>query len=216
MDLIALQIYLKINLKKYTIAMLLIFQSCKSLENDIEQHIMFRSSPTDYVIAVKQVNDGIESLAKGKSDGDTGMLTDNIVNSPQICSVMLSLLFSSMLIHGYLPDELSKSVIVPIPKNVKESLCASSNYRGIALCSPISKLFEVIVHQNYISYMDTSNLQFAFKAKHSSTICASVLKEVISYYKNRGSDVYCCLVDATAVYCTVEEITPCTSFSYFV
>ena len=48
--------------------------------------------------------------------------------------------------------------------------------------------------------MDTSNLQFAFKAKHSTTICASVLKEVISYYKNRGSDVYCCLVDATEAF----------------
>ena len=84
----------------------------QSLENDIEQHIMFRSSPTDYVITVKQINDGIESLAKGKSDGDTGMLTDNIVNSPQLCSVMLSFWFLSMLIHGYLSDELSKSVIV--------------------------------------------------------------------------------------------------------
>ena len=84
---------------------------------------MFCSSPTDYVITVKQVNDGIESLAKGKSDGDTGMLTDNILNSPQICSVMLSLLFSSMMIHGYLPDELSKSVIVPIPKNVRGFMC---------------------------------------------------------------------------------------------
>ena len=54
-----------------------------SLENDIEQHIMFCSSPTDYVITVKQVN-----LAKDISDGNTVMLTDNIVhvNSPQICS----------------------------------------------------------------------------------------------------------------------------------
>ena len=57
-----------------------------SLENYIEQHIMFCSSPTDYVITVKQVNDGIENLAKDIPDGDTVMLTDNIVNSPQICS----------------------------------------------------------------------------------------------------------------------------------
>ena len=31
----------------------------QSLEKDIEQHIMFCSSPTDYVITVKQVNDGV-------------------------------------------------------------------------------------------------------------------------------------------------------------
>ena len=55
---------------------------------------MVCSSPTDYVITVKQVNDGIESLAKGKSDGDTGMLTDNIVNS--ICIYKMSIITSSL------------------------------------------------------------------------------------------------------------------------
>ena len=52
-------------------------------------------------------------------------------------------------------------------------------YRGITLCSPISNLFEVIVQQNYISYMDTSNLQFAFKAKDSTTTCANIRSNIV-------------------------------------
>ena len=47
--------------------------------------------------------------------------------------------------------------------------------------------------------MLTSDLQFGFKAKRSM-----VLKEVISYYVNNGSSVYCTLLDATKVFDRVE------------
>ena len=105
-----------------------------------------------------------------------------------------------MLVHGFTPDYIRRSVIVPIPKNANGDLCSNDNYRGISLCSAITKVFEVINYQQFDPFMKTSELQFAFKANHSTTMSDTVLKEVIKYYNNRGSDVFCCMVDATKAF----------------
>ena len=38
--------------------------------------------------------------------------------------------------------------------------------------------------------MTTSDHQFAFKAKHSTVMCASILKEIVSYNLKRKTTVY--------------------------
>ena len=35
-----------------------------------------------------------------------------------------------MLVHGYFPEEMKTSVIIPIPKNPRGNLISSDNYRG--------------------------------------------------------------------------------------
>ncbi len=48
--------------------------------------------------------------------------------------------------------------------------------------------------------LKTSDLQFAYKAGRSSTMCSTVLKEVVQYYKSNGSPVYGCVFDASKVF----------------
>ena len=106
-------------------------------------------------------------------------MSDNIIFASQRSNVYISLLFSSMIRHGYMPGEMLKSVIIPIPKDMKGDLSTSENYCGISFCSLI-KLFELVILK--ISGCD---LQFAFKKQHSTVICASVFKETVSYYLSR-------------------------------
>ena len=56
----------------------------------------------------------------------------------------------------------------------------------------------------YSDKLLTSDLQFGFKAKRSTSMCTMVLKEVISYYVKNGSSVYCTLLDATKAFDRVE------------
>ena len=105
-----------------------------------------------------------------------------------------------MLVHGYVPDELLRSTIVPIPKNNLGNLCSSENYRGIALCNPILKLFECIIYKAHCCSLTTYENQFAFKECHFTVTCTVVLKQSVTYYRERNTKVYACLVDATKAF----------------
>ena len=47
-----------------------------------------------------------------------------------------------MLVHGYNADELQNSVIISIPKDTRDNLNNSNNYRGIALGSALGKVID--------------------------------------------------------------------------
>ena len=57
----------------------------------------------------------------------------------------------------------------------------------------------------YEEQLHTSDLQFAFKKQHSTTMCTFILKETVNYYLNRDTDVYCCLVDASKAFDRVRH-----------
>ena len=64
----------------------------------------------------------ISKLNSGKDDGDIGFTSDHIINGTHCLNVLLSLLFNTMISHGYIPTVLLKSTIVSIPKDNKASL----------------------------------------------------------------------------------------------
>ena len=81
-----------------------------------------RESYGYYMVTVKDVSEAIKCLNKGKSDGDSGLKTDHLIHAPVQIHVLISFLFSSMLLHGYMPGEYLKSKIIPIPKDNKLDL----------------------------------------------------------------------------------------------
>ena len=46
----------------------------------------------------------------------------------------------------------------------------------------------------------TNEMQFAFKEKHSTTMCTTVVKEIAGHYNANGSNVYLCMLDATKAF----------------
>ena len=59
--------------------------------------------------------------------------------------VQIALLFTSMAVHGCVPEDLQISTVIPIPKGKNANLTDSNNYRGIALSSIIGKVLDLIV-----------------------------------------------------------------------
>ena len=84
-------------------------------------------------------------IKRGKSEGHGNPAADHFVNGPHSLLVHLSRLFSAMLSHSYVPNEMLVSSIVPVPKNVKKSLCSTDNYRSIAIGSILSKVLDNII-----------------------------------------------------------------------
>lgn len=112
----------------------------------------------------------------------------------------MGLLINAMFLHGYTPNKLLESALISIPKDTRGNLCSLENYRGIALCSALCKLIDNIIIDKYGDTLFTSELQFAFKEGHSTSMCTTVLKEVASYYKSKNTDVYVCMLDASKAF----------------
>jgi len=146
------------------------------------------------------VSRAISRMKARKSDGVSGHSSDHLLNATPKLHTHLALLFSSMLIHGAVPTDMTISTLVPIPKNRRKSLNDSNNYRAIALSSLLGKTLDHILLLQYSDHLFTSDLQYGFKKCHSTTQCTFILKEVVQYYLNNDSHVNVVLLDASRAF----------------
>ena len=153
-----------------------------------------------FVVTVNEVCGMTSKLKINKSDGLTGSSSDHFVYAPHRFAVLFTMLINVMLVHGYMPDDMLASVLVPIPKDPRASLTNSGNYRAIALYSSMGKIVDMLISDRYSNQLMTSNAQFAFKKCHSTSMCTALVKEVVSYYNGRNTNVYACLLDATKAF----------------
>jgi len=155
-------------------------------------------------VSYEEVVFAVCKLKAGKGDGDIGLSSDYFLHACNELHVHISLLFSSLLVHGVSPDRCNLSTVVPIPKGKNVCLSDSANYRGIALSSILGKLLDLVVLDRFHDYLCLSDLQFGFRSRRSTDQCTMVLKETISYYVNNGSAVFTVFLDATKAFDRIE------------
>ena len=85
------------------------------------------------VITAPDVRECLKTIKLGKAAGLDGLVAEHFIVSHSIICVHLSLLFTSILIHGYLPASFIKSAIVPILKNRQGDTSDKNNYRLLLL-----------------------------------------------------------------------------------
>ena len=59
------------------------------------------------------------------------------------------MMFTALIVHGSITDDLSSSTVLPIPKGKNLNYSDSTNYRGIALSSILGKIFDSYVLNRY-------------------------------------------------------------------
>jgi hypothetical protein len=136
-----------------------------------------RVSPDECLISLNDVDDAVKKLKPMKGDGDCGFSSSHLLHSSVLFRARLAALFTAMTKHGHQPAALLSASIISIPKDFSKSLCDSSNYRGIALCSSIAKVFDLIFLARNKASLKTDDLQFAFKQNMGTAMCTLVLHE---------------------------------------
>ncbi len=101
----------------------------------------------------------------------------------------LAKMFTAVLTHGYQPKTVLLAPITSIPKDSRRNICSGNNYRVITICSSIAKFIGIIMIIRYKDKLQTSDMQFAFKDKHSTAMCSLVVKKVIHYYIDNKWDL---------------------------
>ena len=64
----------------------------------------------------------------------------------------------------------------------------------------INKVFDYVIIELYQNTLMSSDMQFAYKSQHSTALCSVVYFETLQYYKQNGSQVYSCLLDASKAF----------------
>ena len=173
--------------------------------DDIELLIKDESEKEQFLpFTIADINKAVAFIKSNKSDGNLGLNSNHIKHSGDSLRVHLTLLINMCFHHGIMPYDLLISTIISIPKDLRKSLCNSDNYRGISLVSSITKMFDVLILLRHGESLNTSELQYSYKAGHSTTHCTWCLKEIINYYINQGSTVYCCLLDASKAFDKID------------
>jgi hypothetical protein len=168
--------------------------------DDINCSLSTEQVSVDCIYRCNDVKDAVSHLKAHKSDGNLGLSSDHIINASDSFFTHLALLFTSIVIHGKVPDSFLLSTIVPIPKGNGVNKSDSSNFRGIALSSIYGKIFDNIVLSRYGKILASSELQFGFKARSSTNLCSMIMKESIAYYVNNNSSVFCTFLDASKAF----------------
>ena len=104
-----------------------------------------------------------------------------------------------MLSHCIAPSSFCMSTMIPIPKG-SGSMGDIKNYRGIALSSLLSKLFDTCIISSQFDRLQSNDLQFAYKPQTSTIQCVSSITETVSYYVDNSGQVYVCMLDASKAF----------------
>ena len=112
-----------------------------------------------------------------------------------------------MLVHGIAPSNLLIGTMTPIIKNNRESHNRSNNYRTLTIGTCLSKVFDCLVIKKQNKVFNTSELQFGFKDKSSTTMCTFMVQQTISHYVTNGSNVNVLMLDASKAFDRVHYVT---------
>lgn len=159
-----------------------------------------------HVFSTADVAAAVKKLKRNKYDGARRLYSDHLINAPACLLMHITRLFNGMLLHGFSPGDFKNSVMTPIPKNLRKSVNDSTNYRSIALSSILGKVFDKVLLMKCKTVFTSTDYQFGYKAKLSTGHCSFVVDEVINRYKNNGSTVYACLLDASKAFDRLDWI----------
>ena len=103
-------------------------------------HLTTLGGVHEVMISAEAVCESVQKLKRGKSDGGS-LLSDHVIEAPVSLHLFLANFFTALLRHGHVPSSFRDAILLPIPKGLKDP-SDSSNYRGIALASCVSKVLE--------------------------------------------------------------------------
>ena len=158
-----------------------------------------------HVITVNNIKDAVNMLKNNKKE-ENGLNSNHLKHGTDRLYVIISLLFNCMLSHGIAPDELLLGTMIPLIKDSRGKKHSSDNYRALTIGTGLSKLLDIVIRNKQTDALKTSDLQFGFKEKSSTTTCTFAVLETIEYYKKNGSNIHVLLLDASKAFDRVNYI----------
>ncbi|MCG8046148.1 MAG: reverse transcriptase domain-containing protein [Candidatus Thiodiazotropha endolucinida] len=160
----------------------------------------------DYLLSEKEILNGIKELKNKKSSGCDSILNEMLKYGHSSLLHPLQKLFNLVLSSTKYPAIWSQGIITPLHK--KGSLNDPSNYRGITISSCIGKLFNKILNNRLVQYLQKHSIlckeQIGFIKGNRTTDHMFILKSLVDRHTHKGSlPLFTCFVDFKRAFDTV-------------
>ena len=140
-------------------------------------------------ITPKMVKKVITNLESSKASGPDYIPVVVLKNCEPELSYILVKLFNMCLNESCFPDSWKVSSVVSVFKNVGER-SAAKNYRPVSLLSVVSKVFEKLVNDRTVDYLENcglfSDFQYSFRSSQSTANLLTVVSDRIARAFNRS------------------------------
>ena len=172
------------------------------LNTPLNHNFLFQSVDTKEIILI------INSLNNSKATGPHSIPSEVLkLIKPNVCYPLKELINLSFA-TGIYPDNLKIAKVIPIFKNKGDQLIVS-NYRPISLLSNVNKIFEKLVYSRLYSFLNLHNciyeLQFGFRAKHSTNHALFSLTEMVREALDGGNFACGIFIDLQKAFDTVDH-----------
>ncbi|XP_077287761.1 uncharacterized protein LOC143912352 [Arctopsyche grandis] len=149
--------------------------------------VMSNSEDSFFDITGDEVETALRSMSLGKATGWDSISTDHVLHSGKNFFIILARLFNVMILHEHVPEEFSRTTIVPVLKSSKLDASVIDSYRPIALATILSKILEEILSCRLSGYLLSADEQFGFKKHLSTDMAIYTLKQLIQGLRSSGS-----------------------------
>ena len=158
--------------------------------------ILLRFSIDDIRGAISQLNPTI---------GHDNIHANHLKLGSNLFIELIANIFSSFIIHNYIPTVMLKGTITPIIKDKLGDITKMDNYRPIMLSSVFLKVFEYCLLKRIGSYISLNDRQHGFRCNYSTSTAHWVLRETILNYLSSKSEVYACFLDLSKAFDSVNH-----------
>jgi hypothetical protein len=158
-------------------------------------------------IDISCVESAVKSFKLGRACGLDGLSPVHLLFSHPIVYSVLFKLFNAILFVGHVPSSFLTSYTVPIPKVSGGGLRSYScnDFRGIAISSLLSKLFEKCLMDVFGSFLTVSENQFGFKRGVGCSHAINSVKRVVDFYVEGNGTACLSAIDIRKAYDSVDH-----------
>ena len=151
-------------------------------------------------ISAKVVAQAIRQMRKGKSPGHDGLSIEHLQHAGPHIARVLAMFYSLCISYSYLPEQLMKTIVVPIVKNKTGDICDKNNYRPISLATVVAKVLDGVLDAQLAESIFLHDNQFGFRSQLSTESAILCMKHTVRYYTHRGTPVYACFLDLSKAF----------------
>lgn len=159
--------------------------------------------PQDILYA--EVEKAIRSLKCHKSPGSDGITAEMLQAGGEQLARQIHKLCNKAWHEGTIPEEWSKSILVPIPKKGDLSQC--HNYRTISLINHTGKVFLTVLLNRLKPLLDPylSEEQAGFRKDRNTVQQILILRLLAEKAKRQGKKIFNCFIDFQKAFDTIKH-----------